>query len=203
MRAPRLLAACALAILSVTAPVACGEDEEDEPLVGVAESTYGVTLPEPWVEASEEEKAALGAQAGQAFESAAGGEIDVPDVGVTSLWFRGEPGATTPTAITISEPLPAEIGEREFVTVSLANAERAFAEQITRPPRERDEVEVAGDPSRVFDYSVRFGDRELDKRALFVFRDERVYTLTLTALPPDFDEAAAELDEILSSWRWS
>lgn len=195
--------AAALALLAGVAlmPLACGED--DEPLVGTADAPYEVTLPSGWQEASEEQREAAGVQAGEAFEAAAGQDVDVPNVGVTSLWSRGEFGDEVPNVIVITEPLPQGISPAQFVTVSIDNAQRAFSAQLIAPPREVEPITVAGEGSRAFDYRVRFGDQELGKRVVFIFREDSVYTLTLTSLPADFRQATAELDEILASWQWS
>lgn len=180
----------------------CGDDD-DEPLIGVSDAPYEVTLPAGWSEGTDEEKAQLGLQAGAAFEQAAGGEVDVEDVGVTSLWLRGEPTLNTPSAVVIREPVPEGLDPGQFVSVSLANAERAFANQLVAGPRKAPYSTVAGEPAPTFDYRIRFGTRELAKRAVFIIRDEVAYTLTLTSTPPDFQQAAAKLDEILATWAWS
>jgi hypothetical protein len=183
--------------------VGCGDDDEDEPLVGVSEAPYEVTLPDGWSEGTDEEKEQLGLQAGTAFEEAAGQDIDIPDVGVTSLWLRGEPSLTAPNAVVIREPIPEEIPADEFVTVSLANAERAFADQLEGPPEAVADSTVAGEPAPTFDYRIRFGNEVLAKRAVFILRDDVAYTLTLTSLPADFADAGAALDEILAGWTWN
>jgi hypothetical protein len=192
----------AVALLGALLLASCGDDDDD-PLIGVSDAPYEVTLPEGWSEGTDEEKEQLGLQAGAAFEEAAGAEIDVSGVGVTSLWLRGEPAPETPSAVVIAEPIPEGFGDEEFVSVSLANAERAFAQQLVAGPRKVTDSPVAGEPAPTFDYRIRFGDRELAKRAVFILRDDTAYTLTLTALPEDFDGAASELDEILATWTWS
>ena len=196
----RALATLAV-VLAATLPSACGE--EDEPLIGVAAGPYEVTLPAGWSEGTEAEKDEFGLSAGAAVEEAAGGELDVPGVGLTSLWLKGQVAPDKPNAIVIREPIPESLDAQRFVTIALANAERAFSSTIVEPFAERDEIEVAGEPARVFDYEIRFGDRSLAKRAVFILHDDVAYTLTMTSTPEDFDEVAAELDEILASWTWT
>jgi hypothetical protein len=193
-----------VAALAAAALVAgCGDDEDSAPEIGVSAAPYEVTLPDGWREGTEEEKEQLGLQAGAAVEEAAGEELELPDVGLTSLWLRGEPALDTPSAVVIREPIPDGVEPERFVSVSLENAERAFADQLVGATRQAPDSTVAGEAAPTYDYRIRFGNRELAKRAVFIIRDGDAYTLTLTTTPPDFDGATAELDEILASWTWS
>ncbi len=199
MAAAGLLRAAALALLPVLL-VACGDDE---PAVDLAAAPYTVTLPEGWSEGTEAEKAELGLQAGTALEEAAGTELELPEVGLTSLWLRGEAARDTPNAVVFREPVPEGLGPAEFVAASLENVLGAFSEQIAEPPEEQPEADVAGEPAPAYDYTIQFGSRTLAKRAVFILHDGFAYTLTLTSPPEQFKRAAAELDEILASWTWN
>ena len=192
----------AVAALACAALLAGCGDDDDEPLIGLSEPPYEVTLPGGWRDGTDEEKQQLGLQAGAAVEQAAG-EVEFPEVGLTSLWLRGEAVPDTPSAVVIREPVPDEVDPDQFVSISLANAERAFADQLIGPTREAPDSTVAGEAVPAFDYRIRFGNRELAKRVVFIIHEDFAYTLTLTAPPPDFDRAAAELDEILGTWTWT
>ena len=195
----RLALAGALAVTLAVALFACGGD--DEPPLNSGAATYDVTLPGRWTERPDEEKQQVAEQAGAEFESAADVEIDIEGIALTSYWTDGEPAAGAPSVVAVREPPPEGISQDQFVEISLANAGRAFADQLVgdfEPVPDRD---VGGEPAPAFDYRLDRGGTQA-KRAVFVFRDDLVFTITLTARSADFEESAADLDEILASWTW-
>jgi hypothetical protein len=191
----RSLLAALLAVAALTA-AGCGGEDED-PVEGTG---YTYSVPDGWEDASDSQAAEEAPEViGVRFDSLVNGETeDGFAVNVNVLRER------VPGGITASEY--AQLNIATLRDPSAAGYPPELAERIEEldvrglsPPRE---VELGGAGAMTWDYSTTQGGRDMRQRQMVVVRDGAGYTITLTALPSQFEDGAEALDELVESWSW-
>jgi hypothetical protein len=193
MAIPRRLAA--LLTVAALATAGCGGDED--PVEGTG---YTYSVPDGWEDASDSEAADEAPKViGVRFDSVVNGEAeDGFAVNVNVLRER------VPGGITASEY--AELNIATLRNPSAAGYPPELAERIEEldvsglsRPRE---LELDGAGAMAWDYGTTQGGRDLRQRQMAVVRDGAGYTITLTALPSQFEDGTEALDEVVESWSW-
>jgi hypothetical protein len=194
MAIPRRLAV--LLTVAALATAGCGGEDED-PVEGTG---YTYSVPDGWEDASDSEAADEAPKViGVRFDSVVNGEAeDGFAVNVNVLRER------VPGGITASEY--AELNIATLRNPSAAGYPPELAERIEEldvsglsRPRE---LELDGAGAMAWDYGTTQGGRDLRQRQMAVVRDGAGYTITLTALPSQFEDGTEALDEVVESWSW-
>jgi hypothetical protein len=189
-RLAALLALCALAAAG------CGGDDGDS----VEGNGYSYSVPEGWEDAADSEAADEASEViGMRFDSLVNGETaDDFAVNVNVLRERVPGGITGPeyadlNIAALRDPsaagYPPELAER---------IEELDVRGLSRPR----ELELDGAGAMTWDYGTTQGGRDLRQRQIVVVRDGAGYTITLTALPSQFEDGTEALDEVVESWSW-
>ena len=176
----------------------CGDDDSGPDVTEVA--NFEVDLPDGWTSASDDELQQVGSAGLSATEEETGSDIDRSRVDVLAI-FRSDAtsGGFQPNANVFRESI-GNASLRQYLAFSYEQLARAGAE-ITQ---KGSGPSVGGEPSRLTEYETSFqGSDTLTVRTLTLIRDGDAYNITLTALPDQFDDAAAGFDQIVSSWQWS
>jgi hypothetical protein len=61
---------------------------------------------------------------------------------------------------------------------------------------------VDGEPARSVDYLSQPGDKPLHQLQVFVARGPWIYTITYSALPTDYSDNVAAMQQVTSGWHW-
>jgi hypothetical protein len=186
----------ALLALAMLAAAGCGGDDGDS----IDGNGYSYSVPEGWEDASDSEAADEASEViGVRFDSLVNGEAkDGFAVNVNVLRER-VPGGMTDSEYaelniaTLRDPsaagYPPELAER---------IEELDVRGLSRPR----ELELDGAGAMTWDYDTTQGGRDLRQRQMVVVRDGAGYTITLTALPSQFEDGTEALDEVVESWSW-
>ena len=186
----------ALLALAALAAAGCGGDDED-PVEGTG---YTYSVPDGWEDASDSQAAEEAPDViGVRFDSLVNGEAeDGFAVNVNVLRER------VPGGITASEY--AELNIATLRDPSAAGYPPELAERIeeldVRGLSRPRELELGGAGAMTWDYGTTQGGRDMRQRQMVVVRDGAGYTITLTALPSQFEDGAEALDEVVESWSW-
>jgi hypothetical protein len=186
----------ALLTLAALAAAGCGGDDGES----VEGNGYSYSVPEGWEDAADSEAADEASEViGMRFDSLVNGEAeDGFAVNVNVLRER------VPGGITGAEY--AELNIAALRDPSAAGYPPELAERIeeldvrglSRPRR----LELDGAGAMTWDYGTTQGGRDLRQRQMVVVRDGAGYTITLTALPSQFEDGTEALDEVVESWSW-
>ena len=186
----------ALLAVAALAAAGCGGGDED-PVEGTG---YTYSLPDGWEDASDSEAADEAPKViGVRFDSLVYGEAEEGfAVNVNVLRER------VPGGITASEY--AELNIATLRNPSAAGYSPELAERIeeldVRGLSRPRELELDGAGAMTWDYGTTQGGRDMRQRQMVVVRDGAGYTITVTALPSQFEDAAEALDEVAESWEW-
>jgi hypothetical protein len=186
------------ALLALAALVAAGCGGEDEDPVDGTGYTYSV--PDGWEDASDSEAADEAPKViGVQFDSLVNGEAEDGFAVNVNVLRERVPGGMTASEYaelniaTLRDPsaagYPPELAER---------IEELDVRGLNRPR----ELELDGAGAMTWDYGTTQGGRDLRQRQMAVVTDGAGYTITLTALPSQFEDGAAALDEVVESWSW-
>jgi hypothetical protein len=191
----RSLLAAVLALAALAASGCGGEDED--PVEGTG---YTYSVPDGWEDASDSQAAEEAPEViGVRFDSLVNGEAeDGFAVNVNVLRER------VPGGITASEY--AELNIATLRDPSAAGYPPELAERIeeldVRGLSRPRELELGGTGAMTWDYSTTQGGRDMRQRQMVVVRDGAGFTITLTALPSQFEDGAEALGEVVESWSW-
>jgi hypothetical protein len=191
----RSLLAAVLALAALAASGCGGEDED--PVEGTG---YTYSVPDGWEDASDSQAAEEAPEViGVRFDSLVNGEAeDGFAVNVNVLRER------VPGGITASEY--AELNIATLRDPSAAGYPPELAERIeeldVRGLSRPRELELDGAGAMAWDYGTTQGGRDLRQRQMAVVRDRAGYTITLTALPSQFEDGTEALDEVVESCSW-
>ena len=186
----------ALLALAALAATGCGGEDED-PVEGTG---YTYSVPDGWEDASDSQAAEEAPEViGVRFDSLVNGEAeDGFAVNVNVLRER------VPDGITASEY--AELNIATLRDPSAAGYPPELAERIeeldVRGLSRPRELELDGAGAMTWDYGTTQGGRDMRQRQMVAVRDGAGYTITLTALPSQFEDGAEALDEVVESWSW-
>jgi hypothetical protein len=186
----------ALLALAALAAAGCGGDDGDS----VEGNGYSYSVPNGWEDAADSEAADEASEViGMRFDSLVNGEAeDGFAVNVNVLRERVPGGITGPeyaelNIAALRDPsaagYPPELAER---------IEELDVRGLSRPRR----LELDGAGAMTWDYGTTQGGRDLRQRQMVVVRDGAGYTITLTALPSQFEDGTEALDEVVESWSW-
>ena len=192
----RSLLAALLAVAALT-PGGCGGEDED-PVEGTG---YTYSVPDGWKDASDSQAAEEAPEViGVRFDSLVNGEAEDGFAVNVNVLRERVPGGITASEYaqlniaTLRDPsaagYPPELAER---------IEELDVRGLSRPR----EVELGGAGAMTWDYSTTQGGRDMRQRQMVVVRDGAGYTITLTALPSQFEDGAEALDEVVESWTWN
>jgi hypothetical protein len=185
------------ALLTLAALAAgCGGEDED-PVEGTG---YTYSVPDGWEDASDSEAADEAPKViGVRFDSLVNGEAE---------------GGFAVNVNVLRERVPGGITDSEYAELNIATlrdpsaagyppelAERIEELDVRGLSRPR-EVELGGAGAMTWDYSTTQGGRDMRQRQMVVVRDGAGYTITLTALPSQFEDGTEALDEVVESWSW-
>lgn len=191
----RSLLAGLLAVAALTAPGCGGEDED--PVEGTG---YTYSVPDGWEDASDSQAAEEAPEViGVRFDSLVNGEAEDGFAVNVNVLRERVPGGITASEYaqlniaTLRDPsaagYPPELAER---------IEELDVRGLSRPR----ELELGGTGAMTWDYSTTQGGRDMRQRQMVVVRDGAGYTITLTALPSQFEDGTEALDEVVESWSW-
>ena len=190
-----LAAVCALTL------AACGDDDEQGAVAG---SDYEFDLPADWQDA----KGAAGDLAEETEDAIPGDDLGVQYDSVVA----DEPvnGFASNVNVIVEGSLAekfdsrsyAEANARVFSDPELAAQVLPSSLELLDGPTELAPTEVGGTPAFHFDIDTEVSARRLTQRVTAVVHEGTGYAITFTALADEFDAEAAELGEILESWRW-
>jgi hypothetical protein len=185
-----------LLALAALAAAGCG-GEDDDPVEGTG---YTYSVPDGWEDASDSEAADEAPKViGVRFDSLVnGGAENGFAVNVNVLRER------VPGGVTASEY--AELNIATLRNPSAAGYPPELAERIeeldVRGLSEPRELELDGAGAMTWDYGTTQGGRDMRQRQMVVVRDGAGFTITLTALPSQFEDGAEALGEVVESWSW-
>jgi hypothetical protein len=193
MAIPRLAALLAVGTL---AAAGCGGEDED-PVEGTG---YTYSVPDGWEDASDSEAADEAPKViGVRFDSLVNGEAENGFAVNVNVLRERVPGGITASEYaqlniaTLRDPsaagYPPELAER---------IEELDVRGLSRPR----ELELGGAGAMTWDYTTTQGGRDMRQRQMAVVRDGAGYTITLTALPAQFEDGIEALDEVVESWSW-
>jgi hypothetical protein len=191
----RSLLAALLAVAAVTA-AGCGGEDED-PVEGTG---YTYSVPDGWEDASDSQAAEEAPEVtGVRFDSLVNGAAEDGFAVNVNVLRERVPGGITASEYaqlniaTLRDPsaagYPPELAER---------IEELDVRGLSRPR----ELELAGAVARTWDYTTTQGGRDMRQRQMVVVRNGAGYTITLTALPSQFEDGTEALDEVVESWSW-
>ena len=189
----QLAAVLALAALAASG---CGGEDED-PVEGTG---YTYSVPDGWEDASDSQAAEEAPEViGVRFDSLVNGEAEDGFAVNVNVLRERVPGGITASEYaqlniaTLRDPsaagYPPELAER---------IEELDVRGLSRPR----ELELGGAGAMTWDYGTTQGGRDMRQRQMVVVRDGAGYTITLTALPSQFEEGTEALDEVVESWNW-
>jgi hypothetical protein len=188
----------ALLVLAALAAAGCGGDDGD-PVEG---DGYSYSTPDGWDDFSEraEEEDEL---------SFRGIRPDTVVVGETEDDF-----ATNVNVVVQDGGLPGDITARQFADANIAGlrspAQAGLPPQVARSIEALDvrdvsrpeDAELGGEEAVAWEYRTTQGGRDLRVRQVVAVMDRSGYTVTLTALPTQFDDGVDALDQVAESWEW-
>ena len=185
------LAAVALALAG------CSDEEEDR----VDGSGYTYAVPGGWQDASDE---------------ASDIDLDLPRVLVDSAVIGDRQDDFTTNVNVVREGgLPGGVTARQYGEVSIANLREPAAAGF--PPEVVEELEdinleslealpdteLGGREAVAWEYTDgSSGGTATQVRQVAAVSDGAAYTVTLTAVPDDFEDGTAALDEVVDTWEW-
>ena len=185
-----------LLALAAFAAAGCGGEDEDK----VEGTGYTYSVPEGWEDASDSQAAEEALEvSGVRFDSLVNGEAEDGFAVNVNVLRERVPGGITASEYaqlniaTLRDPsaagYPPELAER---------IEELDVRGLSRPR----ELELGGADAMTWDYSTTQGGRDMRQRQMVVVRDGAGHTITLTALPSQFEDGAKALDEVVESWSW-
>lgn len=197
----------ALAAVCVLAIAGCGGDDDEgseEPAAEggpVSAASFDAEIPSGW---SEGEDAALEAATNTATLGAAstlGVDAEELNIEAQAVWLDEESEGDFQTNINVlAEDIPPELGEDDYVAASLATVN---ALPGIEDFEELDPTEVDGDAAEQIAYTAAPSGAALRFRSIALVHEGRGYNITLTAAEDAFDDASAELDDVVASWQWT
>jgi hypothetical protein len=182
--------------LAALAAAGCGGEEED-PVEGTG---YMYSVPDGWEDASDSEAADEASNViGMRFDSVVNGEAEDSFAVNVNVLRQRVPGGITDSEYTelniatLRDPsaagYPPELAQR---------IEELDVRGLSRPR----ELELDGAGAMTWDYRATQGGQDLRQRQIAVVRDGAGYTITLTALPSQFEDGTEALDEVVETWSW-
>ena len=185
-----------LLALAAFAAAGCGGEDEDK----VEGTGYTYSVPDGWEDASDSQAAEEALEvSGVRFDSLVNGEAEDGFAVNVNVLRERVPGGITASEYaqlniaTLRDPsaagYPPELAER---------IEELDVRGLSRPR----ELELGGADAMTWDYSTTQGGRDMRQRQMVVVRDGAGHTITLTALPSQFEDGAEALDEVVESWSW-
>ena len=196
----RILSALLALVAALTLVAACGSDDEDDS-GGVSADAFETELPAGWDEGDEDDRETAQEIALGGVESTLGVDPEQIMFEVLAVWTDGDSeGDFTTNVNVIAEPLPAGLDAERYAQIStdVLGQTGQFQDVSTT-----DGPEVDGSASTAVEYTASQGDETLRLQTLILVRDETGYNITMTATEDTFDEATADLDEILGAWAWN
>lgn len=203
MTSPSRIPAALLALVASLALAASGcggDDEEGDDGSGVSADAFETELPAGWEEGDEEDRENAQEIALGGVESTLGVDPEQIMFEVQAVWTDGDSEGDFVTNVNvIAEPLPPGLAAEQYVDLSTDLLEQTGQfENVTTEPG----PDVDGSDSTAVEYTASQGDETVQLQTLILVRDETGYNITMTAAEDQFDEATADLDEILASWSW-
>jgi hypothetical protein len=189
----------ALLALAAFAAAGCGGDDRGDPVEG---DGYSYSTPDGWDDFSDTAQE----EEGLSFDGIR------PDTVVVGE--RQDDFATNVNVVVQGEGLPPGISARTFADANIAGLRSpaqaglppSVAQSIeamdVREISEPEDAELGGEEAVAWEYLTTQGGKDLRIRQLAAVMDRAGYTVTLTALPGQFEEARGALDEVAESWEW-
>jgi hypothetical protein len=119
--------------------------------------------------------------------------------GIDAAFSKDPEDGFRTNANVLIEQVPAKLTLADYQRITVANAAQFDVTVIEGPTP----TTLGGDPAYELVAEEEREEQKTQFRSVSAIRPDGAYTVTLTALPEQFDEANAEFDEILASFRWT